>query len=80
MDTFALYLQQFCEINLAKSNSRPYKPTDILADFHLLKYLSSNDILSFTMVRDSLNVKYYFYVLNNRNSLGSTQSITRCIT
>ncbi len=52
MDTFALYLQQFSETNASKSNSHLYKITDILADFHLLKYLSSNDIYTFNMVRD----------------------------
>jgi hypothetical protein len=51
MDTFALYLQQFSEANVIRSNSRPYTATDVFADFHLLRYLASNDILSFSMVR-----------------------------
>ncbi len=47
MDTFALYLQQFLEID----GTKPYKSTDILADFHLLIYLLINDIFLFSMVR-----------------------------
>lgn len=51
MDTLALYLHQFSEINIDASNSIPYKPIDILADLHLLRYLRSNDIVPFSMVR-----------------------------
>jgi len=51
MDTFALYLQQFSEIDLTRSNLRPYTARDILADFHLLRYLAINDIFPFSMVR-----------------------------
>lgn len=46
MDTFALYLQQFSEIDRTKS----YDTIDILADFHLLRYLAMNDIFLFSMV------------------------------
>jgi hypothetical protein len=59
MDTFAVYLQQFSEINSSKSNSNLYKIKDILADFHLLKYLSSNEIFSFNMVRYSSKLNIY---------------------
>jgi hypothetical protein len=50
MDTFALYLQQFSEIDLTKLDTKPYNATDILADFHLLRYLAINDIFQFSMV------------------------------
>jgi hypothetical protein len=55
MDTFALYLQQFSEIDLSKSHLKLYNATDILADFHLLRYLVINDIFSFSMVTLNLN-------------------------
>ncbi|CAF0810758.1 unnamed protein product [Rotaria sp. Silwood1] len=57
MDTLALYLQQFAEIDITKSNSKPYKATDILADLHLLLYLVVNDIFQFSM--DQLNPLLY---------------------
>lgn len=50
MDTLALYLHQFSEINVTRSNSIGYKARDILADFHLLRYLAINDIVPFSMV------------------------------
>ncbi|CAF3996879.1 unnamed protein product [Rotaria magnacalcarata] len=49
MDTLALYLQQFAEIDVKRANSLPYKATDILADLHLLRYLVANDIFQFSM-------------------------------
>jgi len=51
MDTFAVYLQQFLDPVFTRSNSTPYKLTDILADFHVLRYLAVNDIVPFSMVR-----------------------------
>ncbi|CAF3569281.1 unnamed protein product [Rotaria sordida] len=53
MDTLALYVQQFAEIDVKNSKSNPYKATDILADLHLLLYLVVNDIFQFSM--DQLN-------------------------
>ncbi|CAF4100547.1 unnamed protein product [Rotaria magnacalcarata] len=49
MDTLALYLQQFAEIDVKRANSLPYKTTDILAGLHLLRYLVANDIFQFSM-------------------------------
>ncbi|CAF0876202.1 unnamed protein product, partial [Rotaria sordida] len=49
MDTLALYVQQFAEIDVKNSKSNPYKATDILADLHLLLYLVVNDIFQFSM-------------------------------
>lgn len=48
MDTLTLYLQQFSEPDATRSK---FTPIDILADFHLLRYLAVNDILRFSMVR-----------------------------
>ncbi|CAF3342328.1 unnamed protein product [Rotaria socialis] len=53
MDTLALYLQQFSEIDITQSKSTPYKARDILADLHLLRYLVVNDFFQFSM--DQLN-------------------------
>ena len=53
MDALTLYLQQFLEVHVTRENARPYKTTDILADFHLLKYLLSNGIYTLTIVRYS---------------------------
>lgn len=50
MDTLTLYLQQFSDINRVRPNRKSYEIKDIFADFHLLRYLISNDIYRFTLV------------------------------
>ncbi|CAF4439116.1 unnamed protein product [Rotaria socialis] len=49
MDTLALYLQKFAEIDVKRANSLTYKTTDILAALHLLRYLVANGIFQFSM-------------------------------
>ena len=70
MDTFALYLQQFLEPDMARSNSSPYRITDILADFHLLRYLAVNHIVPFSMVRQTSEICFMLY--ETKKSLGTT--------
>ncbi|CAF1290011.1 unnamed protein product [Adineta ricciae] len=49
MDTFTLYLQQFLEPKSVRSQSKSYEIIDVLADFHVLLYLATNDIVPFSM-------------------------------
>jgi hypothetical protein len=51
MNALGAYLQQFSRAGVTKSASRPCKATDVLGDFHLLRYLVLNDIIPFSMVR-----------------------------
>lgn len=50
MDTLSLYLQQFSDINRKQPNKKSYEIKDIFADFHLLRYLASNEIYPMTLV------------------------------
>jgi hypothetical protein len=68
MDTLTLYLQQFSDSNTGRTNSKAHNARDILADFHLLRYLAINDIFTFSMVNQ--NFDYVFF--EKRKSLGST--------
>ena len=58
MDTFTLYLQQFLEPKSVRSQSKSYEIIDVLADFHVLLYLATNDIVPFSMVRSELTHEY----------------------
>lgn len=60
MNALASYLKQFSKTTNTgptTTSTSQFKPTDILGDLHLLRYLAINDIISFSMVdRMSINI------------------------
>jgi hypothetical protein len=55
MAALAAYLEQFSKTGgagVTTSTSNNYRATDILGDIHLLRYLATNDIIPFAMVRN----------------------------
>lgn len=53
MNALASYLKQFSKpasAGVTTSSPNQFNATDILGDIHLLRYLSANDIIPFSMV------------------------------